>query len=290
MFGKTGTEDIAGSAMIDWAITENLSWTNSARIDAFTPRSSVTNFSHDYQPVSYNSGLVWKATSDDTLRLTAGRSVQTPGLIALVIFGDGFKPSTLDNVELSWDHNLADISSKFHVAVYQEWYSKLMGLGAVNMGSSKSTGVDASLEGAADGWRWNLSLNARSVSDDIATLPPGVQQYQLDFAHTTPKWVGNFGIGKSWGDFEFDLVGKWQSSFKDWSPLGATMVNGVIIADAKVSAPVPAYLTMTARVGWKITDQLMLSVTASQFNKKNVYEGAGVPDKARYLASLTASL
>jgi hypothetical protein len=47
---------------------------------------------------------------------------------------------------------------------------------------------------------------------------------------------------------------------------------------------------MTARVGWKINDNFTLAFTAAQFNKKNVYEGAGVPEKMRYLASLTASL
>jgi iron complex outermembrane receptor protein len=289
--GRVGTEDVAGSAMVDWAITETLSWTNSARIDFFSPRSTAANFDHDTQPISYNSGLVWKATPDDTLRLLAGRSVQTPSLILMTMNGANFKPSTLDNLELSWDHALAAISSKLHVAVYQEWYSNLTCFANTNVGSSKSTGVDASLEGAAQGWNWNLSLNARSVSDDIVlTAANNASNYPLDFAHTTPKWVGTFGIGKSWGDFEFDLMGKWQSHFKDWSPVSQIGVPTDAGSSSAKLVDVASYLTMTARVGWKITDQLTFSVTAAQFDKKNVYEGAGVPEKMRYLASLTASL
>jgi len=298
--GKVGTQDIASSAMVDWAITDVLSWTNSARIDFFSPRSTVSHFDHDTQPISYNSGLVWKATTDDTVRLLAGRSVQTPSLILMTMNGANFEPSTLDNLELSWDHALAGISSKLHVAVYQEWYSNLTSFANTNVGSSKSTGVEASLEGAAQGWRWNLALNARSVSDDIViTIANNGINYPLDFAQTTPKYVTTFGIGKTWGDFEFDLMGKWQSHFKDWSPIsqmgapGGPGSPGGPPGGGSSSAKlvdVASYLTMTARVGWKINDNFTLAFTAAQFNKKNVYEGAGVPDKMRYLASLTASL
>lgn len=294
--GRVGTEDIASSAMVDWAITDALSWTNSARIDFFSPRINTSHFDHNSQPLSYNSGLVWKATADDTVRLLAGRSVQTPSMILMNTNGPNFEPSTLDNLELSWDRALAGISSKLHVAVYQEWYSNLMGFAATNVGSSKSTGMDASLEGAAQGWRWNLSLNARSISDDIV-MPTGgmIDPYPVDFVQTTPKYVGTFGVGKTLGDFEFDLMGKWQSQFKDWTPIsqlgrpGGPGGPGGGTPAAKFMN-VPSYLTMTARIGWKISDNFTLAVTAAQFNKKNVYEGAGVPDKTRYLVSLTAGL
>ncbi len=47
---------------------------------------------------------------------------------------------------------------------------------------------------------------------------------------------------------------------------------------------------MTARVGYKLNEHFTVAVTAEQFNKETVFEGANDPDKRRFMISLTSSL
>lgn len=75
-------------AMWDWAITPSLSITNAVRGDllmmkregAISPQAGLSNadWNRDLRTFSFNSGLVWRATQDDTVRLLAARGVQVP--------------------------------------------------------------------------------------------------------------------------------------------------------------------------------------------------------------------
>jgi iron complex outermembrane receptor protein len=74
--------------MWDWAITPSLSITNAVRGDllmmkregAISPQAGLSNadWNRDLRTFSFNSGLVWRATQDDTVRLLAARGVQVP--------------------------------------------------------------------------------------------------------------------------------------------------------------------------------------------------------------------
>ncbi len=273
---KDGAEVVSGSAMVDWTILPQLSWTNSGRIDAFALRN--TPFDRNMTVYSWNSGLVWRASPTDTVRLLAGRSIQTPSLILLSLY-PGLDPSGMESVELGWDHDFSDISSKLHISVYRQWYDKVLGLMS-NRGNTSASGAEVIFKGAnQSGWSWTASLNARSVNDAL-TPSAGPYDISLDYAATTPKYVATFGVGKTWGAFEFNLLGKWQSHSKTWEPYA--FMPGFV--------DLPDFLTMTARVGWKISDHFTLAVTAAQFNKQTIYEQSGVPDKSRYMITLTSSL
>ncbi len=237
-----------------------------------------TRDNRSFLTYSFNSGLVWRAGSEDVVRLLAGRSIQTPSLLVLSST-IGMKPAAMENIQLGWDHDFSDIFSKVHASVYRQWYDNVMGTTA-NRGSSRTDGLELTIDGREpSGWSWNASLNARSVSDMLAP-PPSLRDMALDYEATTPKYVATLGIGKAWDDFEIDLLGKWQSKSQDWAPR----------IFPKTFVPVPSYVTMTARVGYKINDNFTVAFTASQFNKATIYEGAGVPDKSRYLVTLTSSL
>lgn len=270
----------ATNAMVDWAITPELSWTNSARIDFVSPDNVGAYVYHTLTAYSFNSGLVYKAGADDTLRVLIGRSNQLPSMLML-LRAPGVKPSSLMKYQVTWDHALPTISSTLHASVYYQALSRLIVYGVQNVGNTSSIGLETSLQGSnQEGWNWSASFNYRAPDDNLHFFRTGPVGYALDFNRTMPKYLLTFALGKTWGDFEADVEGKWVSESQDWAPVWL----------ANTFVDVPDYLTMTARVGWKISDNFSLAVTAQQFNKENVYEGTNNPDKRRFMVTLTSSL
>ncbi len=280
---KVAERVYAVSGMVDWAITPELSFTNSGRIDWLQPRfygTAATNNGRTIDNYSFNSGLVWKATDQDTIRFLAGRSIQAPSLL-LFWNNPQIDPSALTSLELTYDRAVSEIFTNFHMAVYRHWYNRMLEDAAVNVGNSSSWGFEATFNGQTeDRWRWNGSLNARSTKDALTFVPGFFNGYAIDFEATNPKYIATLGVGKTIGDFEIDFAGKWTSKAKDWYP---TLFSTSFV-------DVPAHFTMNVRVGWKISDNFTLAVTAEQFNQETVYEGSYYPDKRRILVTLTASL
>jgi hypothetical protein len=77
-----------------------------------------------------------------------------------------------------------------------------------------------------------------------------------------------------------DLLGRWQSSYSDFqiSPLGPFLLQ-----------PVEAhnYVTLNARVGYRLTDNFTASATAQQFNVSRLLQTAGPPVERRVLVGIT---
>jgi outer membrane receptor for ferrienterochelin and colicins len=92
--GKTAYDVYSASAMWDWQIAPDLSLTNAVRYDHFLlteqiiPMPGLTSpdpGDHSIDAPSFNSGLVWKASSADTLRLLVARGFQLPSIFDLGI-------------------------------------------------------------------------------------------------------------------------------------------------------------------------------------------------------------
>ena len=47
------------------------------------------------------------------------------------------------------------------------------------------------------------------------------------------------------------------------------------------------YVTLNARVGYRVTDWMLLALTAQQFNQSQLYETAGPPVERRIIASFS---
>jgi iron complex outermembrane receptor protein len=257
-----------------------LSWTNSARIDFVSPGPVGAYVYNTITAYSFNSGLVYKAGTDDTFRVLVGRSNQLPSML-MILRVPGIKPSSLMKYQGTWDHAFPSIGSTLHASVYHQVLARVIDYGVLNVGDSSSTGFEASFEGAnKDGWHWETSLNYRAVANDLSVVPPGPVGIAINFNKTTPKCILTFGGGKSWGNFEVDVQGKWVSKSQDWAPVWA----------AKTFVNVPDYMTMNARIGYRISDNFTVAVTAQQFNSETVFEGANDPDKRRFMVTLTSTL
>ena len=323
--GRVGYEVVSGSLMWDWQIAPSLSATNAVRVDRFAlrqsgpllPGSGVTAADYDRRritDVSFNSGLVWRATEQDTLRLTAARGLQLPSLFHLGAqfsgafnFGDtvvpygmygspGLRASAVSNVEVGYDRSLPALRSTVRVALFAQRTEDVLtdafgvdpaitrrGLYylAANTGRSSAVGGEIGLRGQApvgveDSLRWNAGYAFISINDRVS-----VSRYALqDFEHGTPTHVVTLGGGYTRGRFEADVQGRWQSRYRDWR-------TDPVVIDVQ-PLKVGGHMQLDARLAYRATEALTLALTARQFNVSRLLQSAGPPVERRLFLSATA--
>jgi predicted porin len=95
------------------------------------------------------------------------------------------------------------------------------------------------------------------------------------YADGTARHAVILGVGYSIQKWELDAQGLWQSSYTDYAR-GALGLQPV---------PIGNYVTLNARIGYRVTDYLTLSGTAQQFNVSHLLETAGDYVDRRLFAS-----
>jgi outer membrane receptor for ferrienterochelin and colicins len=196
-----------------------LSLTNAVRYDHFVlhqqgylvpdvgfPSSAYNGHTID-QP-SFNSGLVWQATGQDTFRLLAARGLQLPSIYDLglqdrqppgsdgqsyLLLGQPHaNAAVVSNLELNWDRALPVFDSKIRMAVFAQRTSDILtnpyeaatigdrvligGLEeqravAANVGYSSAVGGEIGLRGhSASGFRWNASYSCITIHDHLRSI------------------------------------------------------------------------------------------------------------------------
>jgi iron complex outermembrane receptor protein len=315
--GAFGYQDYAGSLMWSWQITPELSLTNSGRIDRLeleredplppgSPYTLAQYHGAGTTAPSFNSGLVWQPTGFDTFRLLAGRAVQAPSLFdyaASIVRGYGpftivkagspfLKPAVTTNVELGYDRQLPALQAELDSAIYYSRTHDLLANAAntppsfllgnlivatsENFGSGDVLGANFVLKSTPpDGLRWNIAYSLIAVRSHVPVGPPVTP---FNFNNATPVSSIDFGLGYSWGKYEADLQGKWQSNYTDY------FFNAV---GAYAPVTIPNYLTMNARLGYQLTRAVTLAVTVTQLNADQIMETTGSEPERRILFSAT---
>jgi len=328
--GRVGYEVSSGSAMWDWQITPALSLTNAVRYDHFVlnqagsviPEVGFPASAYNGRTInepSFNSGLVWKATGTDTLRLLAARGLQLPSILDLGLQdrqppGPGYPgylylgnpdlgAASVDSVELDWDRALPMLNSTLRSALFAQRTDDVITnpyeatpssdgliLGgfpeqravAANVGHSTAEGTEVGLRGhAPSGLRWNASYSFISVTDNLSINQNGIYSPQ-NFAQGTPTHVVVLGGGYTLGRWEFDVQSKWQSWFLDYRPDFATGT----LQPVKVGN----YFLANARAAYRLTDNITVALSAQQFNVSQLDVSAGPPIQRRIFLSLTVHL
>jgi iron complex outermembrane receptor protein len=322
--GTISNQIAAASLMWDWQITPSVTLTNAVRLDlmqlhhsgTLLPGTGLTNAQYDSTTLtepSFNSGVVWKASDDDALRLTLARGVQLPTLLqyglglrstALVpttvfVGRPDLNPAIVWNAELDYDRTLPAIGSTLRNAVFVQQTDDVIAwpfgtpLAAVqhgtpifysqNVGDTDAAGAELELKGHnAAGFRWNASY-AFVATSDHTVLDDGPRPTSIvEYAHSTPNHVVIGGIGYSRDKLELDLLARWQASYLDYR------VNQQ--RTALLAVNIDNYVTMTARVGYRLTEALTLALTAQQFNQSQLVETAGPPVERQIIVSLTVRL
>jgi outer membrane receptor for ferrienterochelin and colicins len=102
----------------------------------------------------------------------------------------------------------------------------------------------------------------------------------IDYGRSVPRNVVTAGIGYTWDRLELDLMGRWQSSYRDFQSMPA----GLLLTPVEVRN----YVTLNARAAYRLTDNFTLAVTAQQFNTSRLLQTAGPPVERRMIAGVTA--
>ena len=319
--GTIGFALSAASLMWDWQITRDLSWTNAIRHDALrlnysgrlAAGSGITpaDFSDTRLRVpSYNSGLVYHLTQQDTLRITLARGVQLPSLVNFgfqfpfgalgpaVVTGDPhLKPSIVDAIELGYDRALPSLASVLRIALYaqrnRDLISEPLGvralsgptgipvLKAANVGGSDSLGFEIGVNGhAASGLRWQASYAYALTTDDTVLNRGRSITSPIDYAHSVPRHVVLGGVGYTHGRLELDLLARWQSSYRDFQSTPVPLILR--------SVEVREYLSLDGRIGYRLTENLSLALSVQQLNSARQLQTAAPPVERRAIVSLSA--
>ena len=282
--------DVASAAgMWDWTITPSLSLTNAIRLDHLSLGRNglqpvgygLTNADWNGRSLrqpSFNTGLVWRPDAADTFRLTAAQGVQVPSLLEFgglllqtpIGFVSGvptLNPGVVTNYELGWDRRLPG-SAQVRLSAFHETARDIVGLLAgselsaglvvtpANIGRSEATGLELSLKGTfRKDWRWSASYTPEFISDHFE---PGftLATSGVDFAHTTPVHVANANLGWAHGPWETDGYLRYESAFS-----GIERAATDVAINGETLTLIPDYVSVDARVGYKLTDRLTLSVS-----------------------------
>ena len=148
-----------------------------------------------------------------------------------------------------------------------------------NRGDSALWGIENSLAGThGDHWRWSLSHTFKQVDDDLTAFP--VTTF-ANFEAVTPEHVVNAQLGYEHGRWSADAFLNYTSS---------TVMPFQPVFGAYRSRDIDATAALSARVGYTLTDNVAIAISA-----QNVNFGDGelttpvFETEARYFATLRAS-
>jgi len=311
--GRVGYTIVAGSAMWSWQILPRLSLTNAVRLDDLSLHHDGAEFDipglgasfHDTDLVepSFNSGLVWKASDYDTFRLTAARAIQLPSLVdfglagnygdVLIAGNSDLQPAAVTNYELDYDRAVPSLRSTLRTAVFVQQTDTTIGspfgssytllptgqllLQARNFGSSREAGGEIALKGSGFGLRWTLSYALAAVHDDTPEAEL-LAAPSVSYQRQTPTNAVIALLGYTWRRFDLDAQVRWQSYFQDFSSTPTSLQLQPVT--------VPNYVTLNARIGYRMTNWLTLSLTGQQLDAQHLTESAGLQTERRLLAGL----
>ncbi len=311
----------AASMMWDWQLAPSLTATNAIRLDhdevSYTgrpsPLSGLTLAGFNAVRIdapSFNSGLVWKATGADTFRLTLARGVQLPTIVEQGLQFDpgtispiGFygKPNLLPsitwNAGLDYDRSLPAIGSVLRMSLFAQRTDNVIATpfsgplsvsssgvvyqSAANVGYTTAAGFEVGIKGrSTSGWRWNLSYALAETTNHTSLNLGGFLTSAQLYARSAPQHVVVAGGGYSYEKWEADLMTRWQSSFLD--------VRGPDTPGPLTMVSVNNYLTVNARVAYRVADAVTLAVVAQQLNAPRLLTTAGAPRERRLIGSVTA--
>lgn len=138
------------------------------------------------------------------------------------------------------------------------------------------------MKGHSDsGLRWDASYSPGSVTEHVTRNQKPVADAPFDYMRGAPEPVIIVGAGYTWQQFEFDLHARWQSEYRDYvqSGFGLGSLRPVLISN---------YVTATARVAYDIQQNVMVALTAEQFDSSSLATTAALREQRRIIASFTA--
>lgn len=306
---------VAGlGGMWDWQLSDSVSWTNSVRGDylslarsgALPSETGYTNSDWDQSSlaVSYNSGIVYKATDVDSFRLTAARAIQAPSLVELgllsideasgrnpsiILSGNPrIRPTVVNNYEAGYDRAFPEWGAKFRGSLFYqrtEDVKQISGetrisrnrvfISSSNIGNSEALGFELGVQvKKPSGWRYGANYTYTRITDLYTS-----NSVQVNTEKGTPQHMIKANIGYSFDRWEIDAHSRYISHIYQSSGnnAGSSLTR------------IPGYFETDLRVGYRLTDFLTLSLTGTSINLDRHAETSGPEVERRVFAAITAS-
>jgi iron complex outermembrane receptor protein len=304
---------LSPSAMLDWKVTPDLSFTNALRVDdlqlgrdGFIAPGPFTNASWNQTTIepSFNSGLVWHADDVDAFRLTAARGVQVPNLVEFGalntsepgLFVGGvptLSPTIVMNYEFGWDRQIPAFDTQVRVSAFHQTTDNInalfgketisaagFSLISGSIGSSEADGLLLEFKGKfLQNGRWGFSYTPEVVTDHFDPTAD-LAGAGTDFQHTTPNHIVRANIGWSAGPWEADLFGQYQSS-----TFGFVSTSAI----TEALTPVHDWTSLDARVAYKVTDWATLAIQGQNIGQSPQQQTSGPKVERTVFGSLTVN-
>jgi iron complex outermembrane receptor protein len=215
--------------MWEWRIHPAVTLTNAIRWDRWSlgrsgampadiPLGNETWDRSRTEP-SFDSGVVWQVSENDTLRFLIGRGVQLPNLLSLgglllpldpVGYASGvpdLEPTIVENYEISWDRALSALAAELRVSAFHGYSRDVLAIAGglrpslnlfsvpLNLGDSRTTGLEISIKGSLrDEWRWGFSYIGQEIDDEfLAGFPVDAAAYA-----ESQYRLGERALGSGW--------------------------------------------------------------------------------------------
>lgn len=293
----------SASAMWDWTVTPTVSLVNAVRLDRLElerqgpmpARAPYGNDAFDRGQTEYsvNSGIVWKASDLDVLRASFARGIQVPSLYEYGEYFDfgviragnpAIDPTIVSNYELAWDRAVPAIGGTLRTALFHQTNDDVKAAYRItrmapitqtpdNFGDTNVTGAELTLSGGfGAAWDWKASYTFLSVEDE-ADFPQTAQ----NFEGSTPRHKIAGEIGYRTGAFDANLFAQYVSRTEMLRSDGAL----------PLSREVPEYLYLAVRLGYAVSEDLTLSVSAFNAASKDSRLTSGFAEERRVYGSIS---
>lgn len=280
-----------------WKLSNEVSWTNALRLASTTsslngdwvdsPAFQRGDYDRTTKTWSGNTGLVWKATANDTFKAGYGRGIQMPSAIQtgynqIFVWGGVpvnsmgnplLRPTVTQTYNVDYVRKVEPLHSDVTVSLFRQYVSDIAAPFVVdpagratmvngnpyfisyaqNVGSSNGYGTELQLKGSYEGFRWDGSYSVAIVRDsaDVARL--------VNYERSTPRQIFRLGLGYSTGAWEFDVANEYNTSTSMLrSTDGGTTQNPMLTG---------GYYTASGRIGYQITDWLTAAVSGNHINR-----------------------
>jgi iron complex outermembrane receptor protein len=297
----------AGSGMWNWVINSQLTSTLAVRVDdmrlsrsggfpAGIPLADNALWDRTLVEHSENYTLAWRPTSADTFRLSFARGIQAPSLIefgalqlaeapapgvTLYVMGNpDLQPAIVTNYEAAYDHDftVAKVGLRFFV---QDWSNLAGGLnfGGLNIAPTLTTYPAINYQNAANSEERGVEVNASgkftaslgwhadyTYTDVKDSVFAGVDPVgsAVAFRATTPKYRGNVGLDWDQGPWETQVNLHYVGAYMFYN-----MLDGAL-------APVNAYGALSARVGYRFQDGVIVAVSGQDLAENRQRQTTGL--------------
>lgn len=311
--GKIGYDVWAGAVMWDWKVTDQVTFTNAARVDFFslqidglqTAPYGAAAFDRDMTKASLNSGLVYKPTDADTFRATYGIANQLPSLVELgglyspsapgvyIAGNPGIDPTRVDSAELGYTRTLPAINGHVGINVFRQKSTDLKSfigadvtrvgnvyaLAPLNAGDSKSWGSEIELAGAnAKGLSYALSYTWTDINDDL-TVNQTATTRPIKYEGSAPRHKLQGMLGYTVGSLTAQANLVYQS--------GRTILKAPTSFAALNQVEIDGYWSAAATIGYQFESGTEIRLSGTDLLRADTQAVPGLRTERRLYATVS---